>query len=422
MGTLIEHLPKELVGFGLTLFLSLLIGFERKEKRPVESERTFGGVRTFPLIALSGFLLVTSFPQSVLPYALGLAVVGLLLAVSHWASIQNKDIGMTTEVAALVTYGIGGAAAVGLYWISIAAGVIMVMLLQEKRLLEGLATSMPAHELTTMVRFLLLTCVILPVVPNQTFTAFEINPFKVWLVVVAVSSVSYGSYLLQRRLGGRRGLVLAGVLGGAYSSTVTTVVLSRRSKISGEAPTAIAGAVTAATGVMYLRLLILLALFSPELGAKLVIVFGSLALTSLACGALLIRASSQPAEAPEQPAPTRGNPLELTSAFAFAAIFLAVIVTTRIVAERFGSTGVLVLAGIMGAAHVDPFVLSLTQYVGHGLALDTAVLAVTIAAATNNVMKGLYAVIFGARAAGRLSAAILIALAVASLILLALIT
>ena len=37
-------------------------------------------------------------------------------------------------------------------------------------------------------------------VPNRELTSLRLNPFKVWLVVVAVSTVSYGSYVLQRLL------------------------------------------------------------------------------------------------------------------------------------------------------------------------------------------------------------------------------
>ena len=89
-------------------------------------------------------------------------------------------------------------AAKGLYWLAIATGVIAVILLQEKHLLEGLATKLPRRELSTPVAFsLLLTAVILPVIPNRDFSPFEINPFKLWLVVVAVSGISYVSYLMR---------------------------------------------------------------------------------------------------------------------------------------------------------------------------------------------------------------------------------
>ncbi len=124
-------------------------------------------------------------------------MLGLLLAVTHWASVQANSLGLTTEFAALLTYGLGAAASHEMYWLALCVGIVAVILLHEKRGLEGLAVRIPPKELRTLLRFLLLTAVILPAVPNHSFTSYEINPFKIWLVVVAVSGVSYASYLLQ---------------------------------------------------------------------------------------------------------------------------------------------------------------------------------------------------------------------------------
>jgi uncharacterized membrane protein (DUF4010 family) len=90
---------------------------------------------------------------------------------------------------------------------------------------------------------------------------------------------------------------------------------------------------------------------------------------------------------------------------------------TRFVAERFGSAGVLVMAAIMGAADVDPFILGLTQTVGTDLTIETAALAAVIAAAVNNLMKGIYAVIFGSKRTGRLTLALLASFGAASVVL-----
>jgi uncharacterized membrane protein (DUF4010 family) len=414
VNTLLQHVPPELAGFAITLGLSLLIGFEREEQRPDDPAGFFGGIRTFPMIGLAGFLLVEVFDTSV-PFAVGLLVLGLLLAVSHWASVQADDLGLTTEFAALLTFGLGAAAAHEKYWLALAVGIVAVILLHEKKELEGLALKVPPKDLRALLSFLVLTAVILPAVPNQTFSSFEINPFKIWLVVVAVSGVSYASYLLQLRLGDRA-LLLSGILGGAYSSTVTTVVLARQSTSGRLLPRAYAGAIIAATGVMYLRLWVLIVLFAPALGRELTGLFWGLGLGTTALGTALSRIGrDRRRRDPEQRLP--GNPLELSSAFTFAGIFLAVLVATRIVAERFGGTGVLVMAAVMGAADVDPFILGLTQHVGASLTLETAALAVVLAAATNNLMKGIYAAVFGSRAAGRLALAILTGLGALSLLL-----
>jgi uncharacterized membrane protein (DUF4010 family) len=412
--TLLAHLPPELAGFAVTLGLSLLIGFEREEQRPANSAGFFGGIRTFPMIGLAGFLLVKVF-DSPIPFAVGLLVLGLLLAVTHWASVQADELGLTTEFAALLTFGLGAAASHEMYWLALCVGIVAVVLLHEKRGLEGLALRVPPKELRTLLRFLVLTAVILPAVPNQSYTTYAINPFKIWLVVVAVSGVSYASYLLQLRLGDRAMLV-SGIVGGAYSSTVTTVVLARQSKEHHRSPVVCAGAIVAATGVMYLRLWILVALFAPTLGGRLTIVFWILSSAALIVGSLLTRTGHEDLATGEEPT-VPSNPLEIRSAVTFAGIFLAVLVGTRLVAQRFGGTGVLVMAAMMGAADVDPFILGITQQVGTTIPLETAALAVVLAAATNNLMKGVYAVIFGSRTTGRLSLALLSALGAVSVAL-----
>ncbi len=417
MDTLAQNVAPEIMGFLLTLILSLLIGFEREVTRPEgpdESESLFGGVRTFPLIALSGFLLVTAF-DSAIPFAGGLLVLGALLAISHHATIKPDDLGITSEIAALLTYALGGSAAHGDYWISIATGVVAVMLLQEKRRMEWLVARIPRRELATMARFLLLTGVILPVVPNRSFTVFDINPFKIWLVVVAVSGVSYLSYLLQLRWRRGPGLLLAGLVGGVYSSTVTTVALARQSRAGSRSGIAYGGAITAATGVMYLRLWFLILLFAPPLAATLTAMFWSLGLAAIATGLLLARLSPATDSARDEGQRPRSNPLEPTSAFTFAGLFVAVLVITGLVADHYGEMGILAMAGIMGATDVDPFILGLTQVAGHGLDLETASLAVVVAASTNNVIKGLYAFAFGSRAAAITSFAALATLAAISM-------
>jgi len=415
MDALVSHLPPEFFGFVLTLGLSLLIGFEREEHEP----DGIGGVRTFPIIGLGGFLLIAGFPDTAIPFALGLVVMGGLVALTHWHALQLGEPGITTETAALVMFTIGGCAAKGLYWISIATGVVTVILLHEKRFLEGLATALPRHEMRTLLRFLLLTAVILPVVPNRNFTPFEINPFKIWLVVVAVSAVSYVSYLLRMWWGEDRGLILAGLLGGAYSSTVTTVVLSRQSKKREPCSVGFAGAIVAATGMMYIRLWILLLLFAAPLAYRLTALFWGLGIAAVIVGSLLARTANSDNGCEYDPTTERrdGNPLEMTSAFTFAAIFLAILVATKVVAERFGGTGVLLMAAIMGAADVDPFVLGLTQTIGSGLDVGIAALAVVIASAVNNLMKGIYAVTFGSRRTGRLSLALLASFGAISIVL-----
>jgi uncharacterized membrane protein (DUF4010 family) len=171
--------------------------------------------------------------------------------------------------------------------------------------------------------------------------------------------------------------------------------------------------------MMYIRLWILLLLFAAPLAYRLTSIFWGLGLAAIVVGSLLARTLNidEKCELDPDTRRRRGNPLEMTSAFTFAAIFLAILVATKFVAEQFGNTGVLVMAAIMGAADVDPFILGLTQTLGAGLDIGTAALAVVIASAVNNLMKGIYAVIFGSRRTGRLSFSILTMFGAVSVVL-----
>jgi uncharacterized membrane protein (DUF4010 family) len=239
-------------------------------------------VRTFPLIGLIGYSLAVLSGGELLPQALGFAVVAGFLLMSYWHKLTSSGYsGVTSEMSGLATYLVGALVYREMFWIATTLTVSSILLLELKAGLENLAKRIETTDIFTFATFLLLTAVILPLLPNEQLGQFQINPFKTWLVVVAVSAVSYGSYVLQRLTKGQGGIILAALLGGAYSSTVTTVVLARRS-MREEQPQLFAGGILIASGMMYLRLTILLALFNRDLMNRLAPFF--LVLAGLAIG------------------------------------------------------------------------------------------------------------------------------------------
>jgi uncharacterized membrane protein (DUF4010 family) len=259
-----------------------------------------------------------------------------------------------------------------------------------------------------------LAAVILPIVPNQEFTPYQINPFKTWLVVVAVSGISYGSYVVQKLTKARGGVLLAAVLGGAYSSTLTTVVLARTAPRDAREYT-VSGAILIASGMMYLRLAALLALFNKQLMASLAPVFVVLAAVSIGAGWLWSRRDRTSSDKPnDEHEPT--NPLELRAALGFALLFVAMLIATHLAVDYLGKSGVYTLAAVMGVTDVDPFILSMTQAAPASIASELAASAIIIAAASNNVAKGVYAYTLAPPATGRKSLALLLALAAAGVV------
>ena len=412
---LYRFLPPEGVKIVLVLFLSFLVGLEREERKTAAGAYFFGGVRTFPLIGFIGYSIALLSGTQLLPVTLGFLVVGGFLLLSYWHKLsQTEPAGITSEMSGLTTYLVGALVYYDHLWIATTLSVASLLLLELKGVLERVASRAGPDEILTFAKFLLLTAVILPIVPNEQFGRFHLNPYKTWLVVVAVSAVSYGSYVLQKITKEHGGVVLAALLGGAYSSTVTTVAMSRRAARE-QRPHLFAGGILIASGVMYLRLAALLTLFNHGLGAMLAPSFLVLAALAIAAGWIWShRPDAQSTEIKREFEPH--NPLELLAAFVFALFFLGMLIATQLVVTYLGRAGVNILAGIMGLTDVDPFIMGMTQAAGTLTPLKVAAVAVAIAAASNNLMKGIYSYSLADRKTGTQALSLLIGLAAAGLI------
>lgn len=410
---LLNLVPSDAVKIFLVLFLSFLIGLEREEHKASGGTYSFGGVRTFPLIGLIGYsLALVSGPQLV-PLIIGFAVIASFLLLSYWHKISSTGAGVTTEMSGLATFLAGALICYGHFWVATTLCVASLLLLELKTVIEKLALRIAPNEILTFAKFLLLTGVILPVLPSQEFSRFHVNPFKTWLVVVAISTISYASYVLQKLTKHQGGILFSALLGGAYSSTATIIVLSRRSAQE-KHPHLFSGSILLACGMMYLRLAALVALFNRQLLSVLLMPFLALAALAIGGGVLWSRIpdeTSSKVDRENQPK----NPLELLTAFLFAALFLAMLVGTQLALTHLGRAGVNTLAALMGIVDVDPFIMGLTQETGTVTSLNIAAVAILIAASSNNVAKGIYAFSLGDRKTGVQALVLLVSLAVCGL-------
>jgi uncharacterized membrane protein (DUF4010 family) len=292
-------------------------------------------------------------------------------------------------------------------------------LLTGREKLHALARRVELKEIITAGEFLILTGIILPLLPNEPVTTLTtITPRQAWLALVVVCTLSYASYLAQRYwAAAARGLWMA-ALGGIYSSTATTVVLARQAKTDAAMRRNAQAGITLATAIMYLRILIVVAVFNMTLARQLALPLCGLSLIGLLVCALQYRFLRAPEEAKSPPstlAPAAVNPLQLGPAALFAFLFVAVSFVSNWAKTQFGTSGIYALAAIVGVADIDPFVLNLAQGGTSGVPDSALAAAILIAASSNNILKALYAAFFAGGRATATSAAVLVLLAAAGL-------
>jgi uncharacterized membrane protein (DUF4010 family) len=404
-----------IAGFLLLLSLGFFFGLAFEEFHAQVGQARPGGVRSFPLLALSGGLLYRLDTEHLLPLSVGLLVLGAWLTCYYWRHVEETDqegrpnVGLMVPICNVLAYLLGPVALSEPPWMAIGVTVVAVLLLTARERLHGLARRVETAEIVTAGKFLILTGLVLPFLPNQPITGLsEITPHQVWLAVIAVSTVSYASYLLRRYVAPPGAGLWVAVLGGLYSSTVTTVVLARRTRAEPAMLRQAQTGIILATSIMYIRLLIIVAVFDPRLAIGLAPPLLMLALSGLTLAGLCYWANTSPIEMPAAAAARSPvNPLELTAAFIFAALFIAISLASGWVRNQFGEGGLFALAAIVGLTDIDPFVLSVAAGGTEFLPVDGAVAAILIAASSNNLIKAAYTVGFaGARAAAVPAAAL----------------
>jgi uncharacterized membrane protein (DUF4010 family) len=371
--------------FAVALALGLLVGLERESAK--EHQRVvFGGVRTHPIISMLGFGCAWLFQIGVafmLPA--GLLALAALAVVTYLAKVRAERYGTTSEISAFLTFVTGALALLVDIWVAMALGIVNAILLSEKSRLESFVEHLNRAEFLATLKFLLVTLIILPILPDQEYTAFRLNPSVIWKFVIIVSSIGFVGYVLTRRLGSRVGLWLTGLLGGIVSSTALTVAMGRVGRADpARAPAGLQAALLAGA-VMYVRVLVILALVSPAFVALL---WWKLALLSAIGGALALSLRLTERPRPGEELTALQNPFEIAPALLFAALFVALSVLTGLVRQSAGEMGILTLSAIVGVLDIDPFILSLVQ--GPLLSPSLVAGAIILSTMSNTVAKGLY--------------------------------
>lgn len=372
--------------FAVALALGFLIGLERESTKIEQQKLVFGGVRTHPIISMYGFGCAW-LHQIGVPFMIpaGLFSVSVLTAIAYVAKIKGERFGSTSEMSALLTFLMGALALLVDVWVAMALGVVNAILLSEKARLEAFVENLNKAEFLATLKFLVVTVIILPVLPDQDYSRFKLNPAHIWQIVVLVSTIGFVGYYLSKKFGNKVGLWLSGLLGGIVSSTAVTVAAGRLAQSQPvRASGALQGAILAAS-VMYIRMLILIAVINPAL---VPLIWWKLAILSAIGVGLAIRLEHVETTTDTREVPGLQNPFEISPAIMFAALYVVLLVVTEVVKTTVGIEGILALSVVVGVGDITPFVLSVIH--SSDPVQSTMIVAILIAMMSNMVARGAY--------------------------------
>lgn len=393
---ILTQIPQDLSSFLLVVLFSLLIGLEqRKLHIDLQFESLFGTDRTITLIGILGFILYIVMPENLALFFAGGFVLSAFLGIYYFNKIKIKNQwGFTSIIIALITYSLTPLVYLQPAWMVMLIVVTILIVVEMKETLFNFSKKFDRNEFTTLAKFIIIAGIVLPLLPHDPISKWiNISAYQIWLSIVAVSSISYFSYLLKKFAFPNSGIILSAILGGLYSSTATTIILAKKSKEENDDNKIVSG-IIAATGMMYIRILILALIFNKDVALLLLPYFILFALVSVV---IIILVQMKNKSASEDAIKVNGthNPLEFKTALIFGLLFGLFAIITNVVVLNYGNMGVNILSFIVGVTDIDPYILNLFQHVGGNLHVSTIVNATIIATASNNFIKMIYATILG---------------------------
>ncbi len=392
---------------GVALLIGLLVGAEREFSHS-EKEILFAGVRTFPLIAMLGFLAaLISQDRSPLIFAAVAVAFGAFVIATYVLTSLGEDKGATTEIAGLTVFFLGALC----YWnyagFASAVAVVAALLLSMRKTLHEMVAKLERDDVYAALKLAIVTLIVLPLLPDEAYGPYDaLNPHKTWKYVVLIASISFAGYVAVKVLGAKKGIGVTGIFGGLASSTAVALAFSRKSKEEPRLSRAFAAAIVLASSIMPPRVLAVAVLACPPLLPLLWLPVGLMTLAGLASSGLLILTRKRSSADGE--GISLKNPFELASAVKFGLLLAVISFVARAAYALFRERGLYVVSIVLGLADADGFAvqaagagMDAVKAAGAGATevafLATAARAIVFAMISNTVVKGWMTAGLGAR-------------------------
>lgn len=394
---------EQIVPFAIALAIGALVGVEREWRKREDTTPGSGGIRTFILHAMAGAVsawLSQRLDSLWIFLATGFCMTAIIITAYVLQATRNDNShGLTTAVASLVTFVLGGTVVFGEAPLAVSLAIVTSAVLAFKQPLHRAVGWLSQDDLRAMLKLLIATFIILPVLPDRALDPWgALNPYKMWWLVILISGLSLVGYIASRWIGEHRALPLTGLCGGLVSSTAVSLDFARRSREQPTQPAwadALASGILAAWLVMFGRILGIVAVMNLTMLRDYWQPFAAMALVTAGASLIFYRRSRDGSKA-SGPVPLK-NPFSLTSAMKFAAIFAAVLLVVKLVEMQFKGQGLTLVGALAGLTDVDAITLSMSELGRTADQLRPAALAIAAATCSNTLIKCGFAVALGSQ-------------------------
>jgi uncharacterized membrane protein (DUF4010 family) len=378
----------------IAIFIGLLVGLEREHSRAPD-EKTFAGIRTFPLISILGFIsALISIDWSAAAFIIIFLGFASLVSVSHVFSAKEGRHGATSEVSALLVFLLGAMVCWNYIILAAIIGVILTTFLTLKMPLHKFVGKVSEEDLYATVKLAVITIIVLPLLPNKSIGPFNIfNPRMIWLMVIFVSGISFIGYILTKTIGADKGVMIAGLLGGLVSSTATTFSLSKKSNDARTLSKSFAVGIVMASSIMFPRTLVIILVFNKGLVKLLWVPLLIFMIVTLTVGLILKKKNSDKDSKDIE----MRNPFKLKSALIFGLLFAIIIFISKAALVYLGNGGVYAVSAIAGITSLNAIVLTISELFNQNLNEKIAVAGILIALVSNTVVKAIIPMIWGSK-------------------------
>ncbi len=384
------------------LLIGLMIGLQRSLTYILQKEQFFMGSRTFALIALAGYMagwLGSEIDGFVLVATLTIAA--FIAMTYHFKVTKLGKLGITTQIAAFITYLIGLMVWYDLQNYAIFIAVLIIVLLEIKPKLQQIERHISPTDIDSVILLLVMTFVILPVLPDKMIGPYHLfNPYKTWVMAIIISALSFVGYIAIKILGQKHGVLVTGAAGGLISSTAVSITLSEIFPKRVDLIPIYAAGITISWTFMFIRVFVETLIIDVQLAKIVAIPYLLTAAIGLVYVYYLYKRAPT-AEVEFHNPKLEKNPLQLSEAIKFGILFGIIYGAISFVENRYGDIGVYVVSVISGITDVDAITLSLSEMAKEQRLTQLAALTGIVAASyTNTIVKLAIVYWLGGRALG----------------------